>query len=194
MLGQSVGLGSGAAFTLRSFFSSACGPGPREASCRHSAIANGGGLLVRVAPGPAGQAAVRHYLVTVGQNAAIPVVPTSLINFGQAVNFPALFGVMLAIFGAATLLHMLVVSVARRRRDVGLLKVVGFVNGQVASSVGWQASTLAIIGIVIGVPAGIAAGAAVWRAFAGNRGSSRSRSCRSGSSWCSRPASPSWRT
>ena len=77
---------------------------------------------------------------------------------------------MLAVFGAATLLHLLVVSVSRRRREVGLLKVVGFVNRQVASTVAWQATTLAVAGIVVGVPVGIVVGQAVWREFANNLG------------------------
>jgi ABC-type antimicrobial peptide transport system permease subunit len=76
----------------------------------------------------------------------------------------------LAVFGAATLLHLLIVSVSRRRREVGLLKVLGFVNGQVASTVAWQATTLAVAGIVIGVPLGIVVGRAVWLAFANNLG------------------------
>ena len=73
--------------------------------------------------------------------------PTSLINFGEAVNFPLIFGAILALFGAATLLHLLVVSVSRRRQEIGLLKVLGFVNGQIASTVAWQATTLALVGI-----------------------------------------------
>jgi ABC-type lipoprotein release transport system permease subunit len=77
---------------------------------------------------------------------------------------------MLAVFGAATLLHLLVVSVTRRRREVGLLKVLGFVNGQVASAVAWQATTLALVGIVIGVPLGVVVGKAVWNTFASNLG------------------------
>ena len=77
---------------------------------------------------------------------------------------------MLAVFGAATLLHLLVVSVSRRRREVGLLKVLGFVNGQVASAVAWQATTLALVGIVIGVPLGVVVGRAIWQAFANNLG------------------------
>ena len=75
-----------------------------------------------------------------------------------------------SIFGAATLLHLLVVSLSRRRREVGLLKVVGFVNRQVALTVAWQATTLAVVGIVIGVPVGIVVGRAVWLAFANNLG------------------------
>jgi ABC-type antimicrobial peptide transport system permease subunit len=60
--------------------------------------------------------------------------------------------------------------VARRRQEVGLLKVVGFVNGQVVSTVAWQATTLAVVGIVIGVPSGIVVGRVVWLAFANNLG------------------------
>jgi ABC-type antimicrobial peptide transport system permease subunit len=126
--------------------------------------------LVRFAPGPSGQAALNHYLAIYGSEISLSVTPTSLINFGEAVNFPLIFGAMLAVFGAATLLHLLVVSVSRRRREVGLLKVLGFVNGQVASAVAWQATTLALVGIVIGVPLGIVAGRAVWLTFATNLG------------------------
>jgi putative ABC transport system permease protein len=77
---------------------------------------------------------------------------------------------MLAVVGAATLAHLLVVSVARRRREIGLLKVLGFVNRQVAATVSWQATTVALIGIVVGVPLGVVAGEAVWNAFANNIG------------------------
>jgi putative ABC transport system permease protein len=77
---------------------------------------------------------------------------------------------MLALFGAATLVHLLVASVSRRRREIGLLKALGFENSQVASAVAWQATTLALLGTVIGVPLGIVAGQLVWRAFAANLG------------------------
>ena len=149
-----------------------CPPSPKRAACRQAveATANGSGLLASVVPGRKGQAAINHYLDTYRSITALTVTPTSLINFGEAVNFPLIFGAMLAVFGAATLAHLLVVSVSRRRREVGLLKVLGFVNRQVASAVAWQATTLALIGIVIGVPLGVVAGRVVWRAFANNLG------------------------
>ena len=111
-----------------------------------------------------------HYLYANTSITALPVTPVSLINFGEAVNFPLIFGAMLALFGAATLAHLLVVSVSRRRRDLGLLRVVGFVNRQIGATVAWQATTLALIGVVIGVPVGVAVGEVVWRAFATNLG------------------------
>jgi len=76
----------------------------------------------------------------------------------------------LVVFGAATLVHLLVVSVARRRRETGLLKALGFVNGQVGAAVCWQATTVAGVGILVGVPLGVAVGQEVWRAFATNLG------------------------
>jgi ABC-type antimicrobial peptide transport system permease subunit len=48
--------------------------------------------------------------------------------------------------------------------------VLGFVNRQVAAAVSWQATTLALIGIVVGAPLGVVAGEAVWNAFANNLG------------------------
>ena len=77
---------------------------------------------------------------------------------------------MLALFGARDLLHLLVVSVGRRRREMGLLKALGFVNRQVGATVPWQATTVALVGIVVGVPLGIAIGRVVWGAFAINVG------------------------
>jgi len=102
--------------------------------------------------------------------AAGAATPAELVNFGEAVNFPLLFGVMLSLFGAATMVHLLLVSVARRRRDTGLLKVLGLVRHQVAAAVCWQATTITVIGIVAGVPLGVAGGQFVWRAFATNFG------------------------
>jgi hypothetical protein len=167
-----LSLGTGSAFTIAGYENAACPPGPRQSACLRALSSErvAGGLLVSFVPGPRGQAAISHYLDTYQSVAALVVAPTALVNFGEAVNFPLIFGAMLAVFGAATLLHLLVVSVSRRRREFGLLKALGFVNGQVAATVAWQATTVAIVGIVIGVPLGILIGRATWSAFASNLG------------------------
>ena len=117
-----------------------------------------------------GRAAITTYVNAFPEAAATPSAPGALVNFGEAVNFPLIVGMVLALFGVATLVHLLVVSVGRRRREMGLLKALGFVNTQVAAAVGWQATTVVLVGIVIGVPLGVAAGDAVWRGFARNLG------------------------
>ena len=172
VLGGAVSLGSGAVLTTAGYENTLCPPGPGRAACLRGglATANGGGLLVRVVPGPKGRAALSYYLDAYRSTTALAITPSSLVNFGEAVNFPLIFGAMLAVVGAATLAHLLVVSVARRRREIGLLKVLGFVNRQVASAVAWQTTTLALIGIIVGVPLGVVVGRATWKAFANNLG------------------------
>ena len=173
VFGGFLSLGTGAIVTNAGLIHALCAPGPLLVECRQMTEAHdvsNGGIRASFVSGPRGRAAFEHYLRTYSSVATEPVTPTSLVNFGEAVNFPLIFGAVLAVFGAATLMHLLVVSVSRRRREVGLLKVLGFVNGQVVSSVAWQASTLALVGIVIGVPLGLVIGQGVWRAFANNLG------------------------
>ena len=172
VLAGNVSLGSGAVLTTAGYENALCAPGLGQRGCRNAVLqeTNGGGLLVSFVSGSPGRAAINHYLYRYQSIAALHVTPTSLVNFGEAVNFPVIFGAMLALFGAATLAHLLAVSVSRRRREVGLLKVLGFVNRQVASAVSWQSTTLALVGIVVGVPLGVVAGRATWNAFADNLG------------------------
>jgi ABC-type lipoprotein release transport system permease subunit len=155
------GLGTGAAFTFAGYLHALCPPGPAQTSCLSAYRANEQFVVVvNTAPGAVGRAGIAH----------LPTTPVSLVNFGEAVNFPLILGFVLALFGAATLMHLLVVSVARRRREIGLLKALGFVKGQVGATVCWQASTVALVGIIVGIPLGVAVGQTVWRAFATNLG------------------------
>jgi hypothetical protein len=167
------GLGSGAAMTTAAFISAQCPPGHSRAACTRPArrgIASLSLVLVRAASGPAGHAALARYIRQHRTLAYRPGKPAALVNFGEAVNFPLLFGVALSLFGAATMAHLLLVSVARRRREAGLLKVLGFLRRQVAAVVCWQATAVALTGIAIGAPVGIAAGKVFWRVFATNFG------------------------
>jgi putative ABC transport system permease protein len=45
--------------------------------------------------------------------------------------------------------------------------VLGFVSGQVHSTLRWQALTVAAVGLAVGVPAGLIAGRRIWSALAG---------------------------
>ncbi|MGD0312906.1 MAG: ABC transporter permease [Acidimicrobiales bacterium] len=166
-----VGLGDGAVFTIHGYEAAVCPPGDAQDVCRRAVEGTSlGTILTTMVSGPRGRAAVSHLLDADQSVATLPITPTSLVNFGEAVNFPLIFGGILALFGAATLIHLLLVSVSRRRRETGLLKVLGFVNGQVVSAVGWQSTTVALVGIVIGIPLGVIAGKATWTLFASQLG------------------------
>ncbi|HEY6429393.1 MAG TPA: FtsX-like permease family protein [Acidimicrobiales bacterium] len=167
---NSQGLGSGAIFTIGAVTGSSCDNGADHSCVVSTVVAANGSFLVRVAPDAQGRAALRSLGHAYGNQVNFPTSPTELVNFGEAVDFPLIFGVIVVLFGAATLLHLLLSSLNRRRRDIGLLKSLGLFRRQVALSVAWQTTTMAVIGIVIGVPLGIAAGRAIWNAFADNLG------------------------
>ena len=164
-----VGLGTGAVLTLGGYEQAACPHGTAHAKCVGS-ILGSTAVLASATPGRSGHAAIEH-IISADQNYdGAPITPTTLVNFGEAVDFPLILGLILAIFGAATLAHLLIVSVGRRRREMGLLKALGFVSRQVGATVYWQATTVTLVGLVVGVPIGLALGRVVWRAFALNVG------------------------
>jgi putative ABC transport system permease protein len=161
------GLGTGAAMTTTGYVAAQCPPGPKQAACLDRAGKRIPDLIViHAVDGLAGKAALSHYGGKQDDNATRPVIPAALVNFGESANFPLLLGGIVTLCGLATLAHLLVVSVARRQTENGLLQALGMVRRQLASIVFWQASTVAIIAIALGIPLGIAAGQGIWRAFA----------------------------
>ena len=160
--------------TTAAFISAQCPPGHSRAACqgarqawhRRRQLWCSSALLRAQRDAPRLARYIRQHRTL----AYRPGKPATLVNFGESVNFPLLFGVALSLFGAATMAHLLLVSVARRRREAGLLKVLGFLRRQVAAVVCWQATTVALAGIAIGTPIGIAAGKVLWRVFATNFG------------------------
>jgi ABC-type lipoprotein release transport system permease subunit len=60
----------------------------------------------------------------------------------------------------------LVASVHRRRRDLALLRTLGFTGRQLMAVVAWQASVAGAVGAVFGIPIGVVAGRWLWTLFA----------------------------
>jgi ABC-type lipoprotein release transport system permease subunit len=163
------GLGTGAALTVNGLQHAQC-PDGGSACLRKARQGLIYSVLVHAVPGPSGAAALARYTSRYRSFLGAQSQPIELINFGESVSFPLLFGVALSLFGAATLVHLLLVSVHRRRAEAGLLKVLGFVRRQVAAVISWQATVVVLVGVVAGVPLGIAAGKVAWRLFATNVG------------------------
>ena len=90
------GLGNGAVMTTSAFISAQCPAGPRQAACQSSARAGlSTQVLVRAAPGAAGQAALARHTGKYPTLTYRPAEPTVLVNFGESVNFPLLFAAAL---------------------------------------------------------------------------------------------------
>jgi len=102
--------------TTSAFLGAQCPPGAEPG--RLPAVGPAGHwrpvVLVRAAPGPAGHTALARYSRRYSGLTSRPATPTALVNFGESVNFPLLFGIALSLFGAATMMHLLLVSLARR--------------------------------------------------------------------------------
>ncbi len=160
------GLGNGAVLTVPGLATAQCPTGPRAAACVASAERSDEQAILVTGS----HRAIAHFERADPELTSIPYPPNNLVNFGEAVDFPLIIGLVLLLFGAATLLHTLVVSATRRRSETGLLKALGFVRSQLVMVVAWQATTIALVGIVIGVPLGVVVGNAVWHLFANNLG------------------------
>jgi FtsX-like permease family len=92
--------------------------------------------------------------------------PAQIVNYRSMGSTPELLAGALAAGAISALGLTLWASVRRRRRDMALLKTLGFTGRQLASVVAWQATIAAVIGSIIGVPLGIVVGRSLWVLFA----------------------------
>ena len=132
------------------------------------------GLLVRLRSADDVDAVVADVRKALGPVSELFVIeqgkPTDILNFGRVEATPYLLGGILAVLSTATLAYLLVTAIRRRRRELAVLKTLGFVRGQVRAAVGWQATTLILVALVIAVPLGLAAGRWIWSVFADELG------------------------
>jgi ABC-type lipoprotein release transport system permease subunit len=130
-------------------------------------------FLVRYANGTQGAAAtaaIRQALAPLCAGGACSFFldrrPNEVNAYGQVKWTPLLLAGVLALLAAAALGNALVSSVRRRRRDLAVLKTLGFTRGQVSTAVMWQATALVAAALLAGLPVGAAAGRLLWSAFA----------------------------
>jgi hypothetical protein len=92
--------------------------------------------------------------------------PAEILAYQSAGATPFLLALGLSLGAVATLGLALASSIRRRRRDLALLKALGFTQRQLATAVSWQASVTAVVGVIVGVPLGILFGRWLWTSFA----------------------------
>jgi hypothetical protein len=173
-------MGTGAWFPLQalpaSFLGAANGPDPN--------FAGPSLVLVRLRPGVSAASGLANLgaiaadadrILSADPNAAgnsVSVLgvqrPAQIVNYRTIGSTPLVLSVGLAAGAVVALGFTLFASVRRRRRDLALLKALGFTPGQLSAAVSWQASVAALVGVIAGVPLGIVAGRLLWDAFANN--------------------------
>lgn len=105
-------------------------------------------------------------LAFTGQDVKLPELPDDLVNFGRVDSAPAVVAGSMALVAAATLIHALITTVRRRRRDLALLRTLGFTGRQLLTTVAWQATVLVGFAALVAVPVGIVVGRWAWSIFA----------------------------
>jgi putative ABC transport system permease protein len=95
---------------------------------------------------------------------------TSLQHTRKSRGLPLILAGLFGVVALATLVHVLVTSVRRRRRDLAILRTIGFRRRQIAATIAWQATTIAVISLLIGVPVGFLVGRFTWALFADHLG------------------------
>ncbi len=92
--------------------------------------------------------------------------PAEIVNYKTLGATPAALGAALAAGTAIGLGLTLVASVRRRRRDLALLKTLGFTKRQLGVVVACQATVAVTLGVLVGVPLGSVSGRYLWNLFA----------------------------
>jgi ABC-type antimicrobial peptide transport system permease subunit len=96
--------------------------------------------------------------------------PGDIKNYASIRDTPLALAVVLAVLAVGTLAHVLLTGVRRRRRDLALLKTLGFTRRQVLGTVAWEASAFAAVALLVGLPLGVVAGRWAWSLFANAAG------------------------
>ncbi|HEX4396921.1 MAG TPA: FtsX-like permease family protein [Trebonia sp.] len=149
-------LGSGAVMTMQGATAVSGSPMPRNVFL----------VSLRNHGGPASPAAITS-LKQQFPGTVLPAVPPPEVRDLSGVSgLPLILAFVLMLLACGIIAHTLLTSVRRRRRDLAILKTVGFVTSQVRATVAWQATALACAGLIIGVPLGLLAGRWAWILFA----------------------------
>jgi ABC-type antimicrobial peptide transport system permease subunit len=92
--------------------------------------------------------------------------PGDIKNYAAIRDTPLALAAVLGVLAVGTLAHVLLTGVRRRRRDLAVLKTLGFTRWEVLRTVGWEASALAAAALLAGIPLGVIAGRVAWALFA----------------------------
>lgn len=92
--------------------------------------------------------------------------PAEIVDYRSLGDTPVELGAVLCGGALVALGLTLLSSVRRRRRDIALLKALGFSRRQVVAAIAVQSTIAVGLGAVIGIPVGIIVGRSLWTFFA----------------------------
>jgi hypothetical protein len=147
-----------------------------ERNTFNSPVPGPNAIFVRTRPGPPGvsgqtlQRIANETSTTADDGVSVDGVqrPAEIINYRSLGTAPTWLAAALVIGAVVAFALTLVSAVQRRRRELALLKTLGFTRRQLAAVVAWQASTDVTIGAIAGLAVGVIVGRWLWELFARN--------------------------
>jgi ABC-type lipoprotein release transport system permease subunit len=119
-------------------------------------------FAVRYAKGVSPNAAFASLQREFGRTVLRQLPSADVINLQSVDRLPILLAALVVLLGVATVGNTLVASVRQRRRELGILKTLGFVRRQLAAVIAWQATVFSLVALCVGLPVGIAFGRWSW--------------------------------
>jgi hypothetical protein len=95
-----------------------------------------------------------------------PLAHPDISDLQRVGYLPGLLAALVVLLALGTVTHALVSSTRRRRRDLAILKTLGFLRRQVSATVAWQATAFATAAVLVGLPLGVAVGRWAWQLVA----------------------------
>jgi hypothetical protein len=95
-----------------------------------------------------------------------PQRPNDVASYAHLERTPLALVALLVLLATATLAHLLVTAVRRRRKELAMLRALGCRAAQMRRVVLVQATTLVAMAVVVAVPVGLVAGRVLWAATA----------------------------
>ena len=127
-------------------------------------------FVVDLEGGGPGQAARTELDATFEDAVSGPVRQPAVRNLERLRLVPWLLSAIVVILAAGSVAHALVLLVGRQRKQLAVLKTLGFTRRQVSSTVAWQATALVVVAAVAGVVAGALLARIGWRAVVNRLG------------------------
>jgi ABC-type lipoprotein release transport system permease subunit len=127
-----------------------------------------GTVLARFGDGVDGSAATARLADQLGDTVLVEAAgePADQENLRHVRPLPILFAAFSLAVAVGALAHVSASVLRRRRGELAVLRSLGLTPRQARACLGWQATTLAAVGLVVGVPLGVALGRVAWRVVA----------------------------
>jgi putative ABC transport system permease protein len=115
-----------------------------------------------VSPVDVGASLREHFRPTVISH----LPPLDVASLDSTSSLPLAFAGLVSVLGGASLVHLLLATVRRRRSDFAVLATLGARPRQLGAVLASMASAIGLIAVVLGIPIGVILGRQAWLAVA----------------------------